>query len=68
MTDRKIQYNVINIFSGSNNIEMKAKINEIIRNLCVTELEIIAGLEYNEDTTLLGDALVLKKGASNNVN
>ncbi len=62
MTDRKTQYNVINIFSGSNNIEMKAKINEIIRNLCVTELEIIAGLEYNEDTTLLGDALDLKKG------
>ncbi len=62
MTDRKTQYNVINIFSGSNNIEMKAKINEIIRNLCVTELEIIAGLEYNEDTTLLGDALDLKRG------
>ncbi len=38
---------------------MKAKINEIIRNLCITELEIIAGLEYNEDTTLLGDALDL---------
>lgn len=62
MTDRKTKYNVINIFSGSNNIEMKAKINEIIRNLCVTELEIIAGLEYNEDTTLLGDALDLKRG------
>ncbi len=62
MTDRKTEYNVINIFSGSNNIEMKAKINEIIRNLCVTELEIIAGLEYNKDTTLLGDALDLKKG------
>lgn len=62
MTDRKTQYNVINIFSGSNNIEMKAKINEIIRNLCITELEIIAGLEYNEDTTLLGDALDLKRG------
>lgn len=62
MTDRKTQYNVINIFSGRSNIEMKAKINEIIRNLCVTELEIIAGLEYNEDTTLLGDALDLKKG------
>lgn len=62
MTAKKTQYNVINIFSGSNNIEMKAKINEIIRNLCVTELEIIAGLEYNEDTTLLGDALDLKRG------
>lgn len=62
MTTKKTQYNVINIFSGSNNIEMKAKINEIIRNLCVTELEIIAGLEYNEDTTLLGDALDLKRG------
>ncbi len=62
MTDRKTQYNVINIFSGSNNIEMKAKINEIIRNLCITELEIIAGLEYNEDTTLLGDAQDLKRG------
>lgn len=62
MTDRKIQYNVINIFSGSNNIEMKAKVNEIIRNLCVTELEITAGLEYNEDTTLLGDASDLKRG------
>ena len=62
MTTKKTQYNVINIFSGDNNIEMKAKINEIIRNLCVTELEIIAGLEYNEDTTLLGDALDLKRG------
>ncbi len=62
MTDRKTQYNVINIFSGSNDIEMKAKINKIIRNLCVTELEIIAGLEYNEDTTLLGDALDFKRG------
>ena len=61
MTAKKTQYNVINIFSGSNNIEMKAKINEIIRNLCVTELEIIAGLEYNEDTTLLGNALDLKR-------
>lgn len=61
MANQKTKYNVINIFSGSNNIEMKAKINEIIRNLCITELEIIAGLEYNEDTTLLGDALVLKK-------
>lgn len=62
MTDRKTEYNVINIFSGGNNIEMKAKVNEIIRNLCVTELEIIAGLEYNEDTTLLGDALNSKRG------
>ncbi len=62
MTKQKTKYNVINIFSGSNNIEMKARINEIIRNLCITELEIIAGLEYNEDTTLLGDALDLKRG------
>ena len=62
MTDKKTQYNVINIFSGSNNIQMKAKVNEIIRKLCVTELEIIAGLEYNEDATLLGDALDLKRG------
>lgn len=62
MTKQKTKYNVINIFSGSNNIEMKAKINEIIRNLCVTELEIIAGLEYNENATLLGDALDLKRG------
>lgn len=63
MTDQKIQYNVINIFSGRNNIELKAKVNEIIRNLCVTELEIIAGLEYNENTTLLGDALSFKGGS-----
>lgn len=63
MTDKKTQYNVINIFSGSNNIEMKANVNEIIRNLCITELEIIAGLKYNEDTTLLGDALSFKGGS-----
>ena len=62
MANKKAQYNVINIFSGRNSIEIKAKVNEIIRNLCVTELEIIAGLEYNEDTTLLGDALNLKRG------
>lgn len=62
MTDKKIQYNVINIFSGNNNIHMKVKVNEIIRNLCVTELEIIAGLEYNVDATLLGDAQDLKRG------
>lgn len=62
MANQKTKYNVINIFSGSNNIQMKVKVNEIIRNLCVTELEIIAGLEYNEDTTLLGDAQDLKRG------
>lgn len=63
MTDRKTQYNVINIFSGKSNTEMKTEINEIIRNLCITELEIIAGLEYNEDITLLGDALSFKGGS-----
>lgn len=61
MANQKTKYNVINIFSGSNNIQMKVKVNEIIRNLCVTELEIIAGLEYNVDTTLLGDAQDLKR-------
>lgn len=68
MTDKKTQYNVINIFSCDNNIELKAEVNKIVRNLCETELETIAGLEYHNDTTLLGDALLLKEGASNNVN
>lgn len=63
MTDKKIKYNVIHIFSGKSNNEMKIEINKIIRNLCITELEIIAGLEYNEDITLLGDALSFKGGS-----
>ena len=42
--------------------EIKAKVNEIIRNLCVTELENIAGLEYYEKATFLGDALSFKRG------
>ena len=62
MTNKKEQYNVINIFSGRNSIEIKAKVNEIIRNLCLTELENIAGLEYYEKATFLGDASTFKRG------
>lgn len=62
MANKKTEYNVINIFSDGSETQRKSKVNEIIRNLCVNELEFITGLEYNKGETLLGDALSLKKG------
>lgn len=63
-----IKYNVINIFISKDEEDMKTKINKIIKNLCTNELEFISDLRYNKDATLLGDAIPLKKEASNNVN
>ncbi len=68
MANKKTEYNVINVFSDGSETQRKSRVNEIIKNLCVNELEFVTGLDYNEGTTLLGDALSLKKGASNNVN
>ena len=62
MKKNKTEFIVVNAFSDLSEAERKEKINKAIRTLCVTELENIAGLEYYEKATFLGDALSFKRG------
>ena len=46
-TNANGKYNVINVFSGRSKASTKVEINEIIKRLCVSDLEKILSLEYD---------------------
>lgn len=57
----KNDYNIINIFSNNNEKIIKEKVNAIVKNLCVDDVEKISNLNYNTNVILEGDTSNYKK-------
>ena len=54
MENKKIEYNVVNVFSEISESERKEKINKAIRTLCVMDIEKLYELDYNNSVAFHG--------------
>lgn len=47
----KNNYKIVNIISTADEIELKEKINSIVRTLCTEDIRKMSSIDYNMDTS-----------------
>lgn len=64
MKNKKIEYNVVNVFSDISEAQKKEKINRSIRTLCILDIEKSIELDYNIGVAFHGSVSDLQKGGT----
>lgn len=64
MKENKTEYTIVNAFAPISETERKEKINNVIKSLCVLDIEKAAKLDYNIDIEFHGSVLDLERGGT----